>query len=90
MIARVSIATPDTVRRLCVPVSSVKRRPEGEPVVYLVDSARSMVFERKVEVGPVLGEDVEILSGIPEGASVAVDGVGRLQDGARIELGRAR
>jgi multidrug efflux system membrane fusion protein len=40
---------------------------------------------RPVTLGVVLGDDVEIASGLTAGESVVVDGADRLQNGARVE-----
>lgn len=90
MVARIVIATPDSSRSLFLPLTCIRRRSEGDAVVYVVDSARSQVFEQRVSLGTIDGESVEILSGLPEGAMVATQGVFKLHDAARIALGGAR
>lgn len=90
MIARIAIASQDSSRSLLLPLACIQRRSEGDAVVFVVDSARSQVFEQRVSLGTVVGDSVEILSGLNEGAFVATQGVAKLHDAARILLGSAR
>ncbi|MGE5189245.1 MAG: efflux RND transporter periplasmic adaptor subunit [Gemmatimonadota bacterium] len=71
---------------LAVPKRAITRAGgyEGLYVVTADNTARLVL----VTTGDAYGEDVEILSGIGPGARVAVSGVERLADGARVELRR--
>lgn len=66
-----------------VPAVSVVLRPAGQ-VAYRIDgdAARQV----KVEVGERLGNELEILSGLADGARIAVDGAAYLSDGAPVKL----
>jgi RND family efflux transporter MFP subunit len=90
MVARITLASQDSSRALFVPLACIQRRSEGDAMVYVVDSARSQVFEQRVSLGTVDGDNVEILSGLREGVLVATQGVAKLRDAARISLGTAR
>ena len=88
--ARITLASQDSSRALFLPLACIQRRSEGDAAVYVVDSARSQVFEQRVSLGTIDGESVEVLSGLHEGALVATQGVAKLHDAARISLGSTR
>jgi RND family efflux transporter MFP subunit len=90
MVARITLASQDSSRALFLPLACIQRRSEGDAAVYVVDSARSQVFEQRVSLGTIDGESVEVLSGLHEGALVATQGVAKLHDAARISLGSTR
>ena len=70
-----------------VPEQAVVLRPAGK-VVYLIDEGRAV--QRVVEAGYKKDGRVEILSGLAEGETVAVDGAGFLTDRAPVAIAGAR
>ncbi len=57
----------------------------GENFVYVAlgDSAK----QRKVQLGPRLRDEIVVLSGIKAGDKIVTDGVQKLRDGAKIQVG---
>lgn len=73
---RVAVAVPET---------SVVLRPAGE-VVYVIEQGKAK--QRVVKTGAREAGRVEILSGLREGETIAVDGAAFLSDGAAVAVQR--
>jgi hypothetical protein len=58
-------------RRLYVPVKAVFRRAELTAVYVLSEQGEPLL--RQVRPGPIVGDDIEILSGVAAGERVALD-----------------
>ncbi|HUI41132.1 MAG TPA: efflux RND transporter periplasmic adaptor subunit [Terriglobia bacterium] len=71
------------LKALAVPRSAVIERGQLEGV-YVVDS-RSLAEYRLVKTGKILGDRVEILSGLSDGEQIATSQPDRLSDGVRVE-----
>lgn len=67
---------------LAVPVPALVERPQGA-VVYVIKDKRAR--ERAVSAGLTSGGWVEIVSGLKEGETVAVDGAGFLSDKTKVK-----
>jgi RND family efflux transporter MFP subunit len=83
--ASVQIAAKEAA--LVVPEQSVVLRPAGK-VVYAVveDEGKKKAQQRIVQAGAKKGGVIEILGGIKEGETVAVDGAGFLTHGAAVAV----
>lgn len=76
-----------TMRRVVVPDRAiVKQTGSGNKYIYIYNPSDSTVAYRRIEPGQRLGDTYEIISGVDDGAMVAVSGHARLADGARVEL----
>ena len=73
-----------TTRRaaLVVPAPTVQRGPQGA-YVFVVRADRTVEM-RPVVVGPMAGDDTLIENGLADGEVVVIDGMARLQAGARV------
>ncbi len=77
MFARAYFAMQGDARsRLVVPAKAVIQRTELE-AVYVVDKGRALL--RQIRLGKVMGDSVEVLSGLAAGELVAVDPVAAAQ-----------
>jgi membrane fusion protein, multidrug efflux system len=90
MIAEATIFQGETRAALTVPGEAVVRTPDGLLVLYVLDEAGERAIARRIQVGSVLGREVEIVSGIVEGDRVVVGGQHRIFDGARVEAAPER
>ena len=70
-----------TAVRLLVPKSAVMPAPGG-PTAFVLDGER--VRTRRVQLGAVRGDLVEVGSGLAEGQYVVVKGQDKLRDGQRV------
>jgi multidrug efflux system membrane fusion protein len=69
---------------LVIPTSGVERNQQGA-LVYVVKPDNT-VTARRVALGPVDGERVEVISGITQGERVVVDGADRLNEGMPVTV----
>ncbi len=75
-------ATAPPRQRIVVPKSAV-RMADGSQIVFVVREDK--VERRAVTIGPAMGEQIEIASGVNAGERVVVEGPARLADGARVK-----
>jgi membrane fusion protein (multidrug efflux system) len=71
-------------QRILIPAKSLIEQM-GEFFVFV--SQDTIAKQHKVQLGPHVGTDVVILSGVNEGDKVITDGFQRLRDGGKITLG---
>ncbi len=67
-----------------LPATTVLSDDAGNATVWKVDSATMQVRRATVELGPLSGEDVEILSGVEVGDRIAASGVHNLREGMEV------
>lgn len=86
--ASVQVRVPvGTVRKvLAVPVSALRRGPEGDHVFVIVadPQGKSRASMRLVTSGPVMGDEVIIESGLKVGEPVAASGSFKLREGVLV------
>ncbi|MFC7516508.1 efflux RND transporter periplasmic adaptor subunit [Herbaspirillum sp. GCM10030257] len=68
-----------------VPVSAVRHGGNGD-FVYVLNATERTVALRNVKAGQMVGEKVEIISGLKPGEQVITEGADRLKDGAKVSL----
>jgi membrane fusion protein, multidrug efflux system len=83
---RAPIGTAEDV--VVVPVSGLRKGPEGDHVFVLEtsDGGRLRAKLRAVAAGPVMGDEVVILSGVRAGEHVATSGSFKLRDGVLVNV----
>jgi RND family efflux transporter MFP subunit len=69
--------------RLVVPSSAV-RTADGRSIVFVLKDDR--IERRAISVGPPVGDQVEVLSGVSAGERVVVDGPQTLKDGDKVKV----
>ncbi|HEM45643.1 MAG TPA: efflux RND transporter periplasmic adaptor subunit, partial [Alphaproteobacteria bacterium] len=69
-----------------VPVSALRRGPEGDHVFVVApaEDGATRAFVRRVQVGAVVGDEVALASGVEAGERVATSGSFKLRDGVRV------
>lgn len=88
---RVRVPTGAPQRAVVVPVSALRKGPQGDHVFVLGDGANGEVRAsmRPVQAGPVLGDEVVILGGLAAGERLAASGSFKLRDGALVSVAPA-
>ena len=71
-------------QRLQIPFKSITEQM-GEYFVFVAQD--TIAKQKKVTIGPRIGTDVVIMSGLDQGEKVITDGFQRLRDGGKITLG---
>ena len=85
MYARVTVNF-GTNRRIVVPDQAIVRQEgTGQRFVYLVNEDNTVSYV-PVVLGRHMGAEYEIVSGIPEGATVVAKGQSALKDGVKVEI----
>ncbi|MBX0292249.1 efflux RND transporter periplasmic adaptor subunit [Hymenobacter sp. HSC-4F20] len=72
-------------RRIVIPYKAVTEQM-GENFVFVAGDS-SKAYQRKVQLGPRLRDQVVIISGIKENDQVVTEGLQRLRDGGQIQTG---
>jgi multidrug efflux pump subunit AcrA (membrane-fusion protein) len=72
---------------LTVPLVAVTRI-NGQYFVYVVDKQgeMSVARQRPVQIGPVIGNDYQVLGGLNEGDQLIVSGIQKIGDGAPVQV----
>jgi membrane fusion protein (multidrug efflux system) len=84
---RVVVPVGDSSNAVVIPVSALRKGPEGDHV-WLVEADAGgalRAHERKVESGPVLGETVIVLRGVEAGQRLAASGSFKLREGVKVQ-----
>jgi membrane fusion protein (multidrug efflux system) len=84
---RVLVSVGESGQALMIPVSALRKGPDGDHVWVLAEDAGGALraHERKVESGPVLGETVIIVAGLEPGERLAATGSFKLREGLRVQ-----
>jgi RND family efflux transporter MFP subunit len=80
----VKVLNEQSGNRIVIPTKAVSEQM-GENFVFV--SLDTIAKQHKVKLGPIIGTNVVILSGLNEGDKVITDGFQRLRDGGKIVLG---
>jgi len=76
-----------TPARVMIPDVAVSRQPgTNTRFVFVVENG--IAHRREVELGRLIGDQFEVISGIESGARVVVAGQARLQDGVQVRVGQ--
>ena len=85
MIAEATIQHDSNFRLITIPGEAVVPDPGGSTLVFVYDSRDQRVYSRRIRVGTVYGQEVEVLSGLETGDMIVVGGQHRVRDGSRVE-----
>ncbi len=86
MIADAQLASARKTAMLTLPGSAVLHDNDGSTYVYVVDNAKKLAFRRKVTLGQIIANDIQITSGLTAGEQVVTGGAQKLQDGSPVQL----
>jgi membrane fusion protein (multidrug efflux system) len=84
---RVLVPLTQSSKAVVIPVSALRKGPEGDHVWVVTPDARGALraHGRKVESGAVLGETVVVLRGLEVGERIASSGSFKLREGQRVQ-----
>lgn len=87
MFAEVATQLPSRNNVLTLPERVISYAPYGNTVFQLIDKEGKLTAERKqVQTGEVRNGQVEIISGLAEGDTVAADGINKLRNGQTVKI----
>ena len=84
MTAEVKIASGQQTETIVVPAEAVLRDLDNSACVFVVDEKKSQAFKRKVSLGQMTRNNIEITSGISPDERIVVGGQHKLNDGSPI------
>jgi multidrug efflux pump subunit AcrA (membrane-fusion protein) len=84
MTARVVIAMQGVSEAISIPVTAVVSDGTGVSRVWVYDPEAGTVHGREVVIGVLSGSQVEILSGLEDGDTIAVLGANTLTEGMKV------
>jgi multidrug efflux pump subunit AcrA (membrane-fusion protein) len=86
MVSEARIFGTGIVRALTVPGEAIVRDARGITLLYVYYPAQQRVYGRRVEVGGIIGNEVEIKSGLEAADQVVVAGQQNVREGSRIQF----
>jgi multidrug efflux pump subunit AcrA (membrane-fusion protein) len=86
MISEARVYDTKMIDALTVPAIAVVRDLRGLPFVYVYDSTRERVFARQVEVGQLIGSEVDINSGLKPEDQIVVAGQQNVHEGSLVHV----
>jgi RND family efflux transporter MFP subunit len=84
MVAKVTIALGNK-KGIFVPVDSIMKMPEGS-VIFVYSPEKSRVLKRKVALGELIKDNVEIKKGLKPGEKVVIKGQLKLKDKDQVKV----
>ncbi|KAA9340383.1 efflux RND transporter periplasmic adaptor subunit [Larkinella humicola] len=88
MIAEVKILSSQLKNRLALPAEAVLHDLDNQSYVYVVAADQNKAFKRKVSVGQLINNQIEITSGLAENETVVTGGQQKLNDGSLISIAK--
>jgi membrane fusion protein (multidrug efflux system) len=87
---RVQVPVGAPRQALAVPVSALRKGPEGDHVFVIGPDkeGKSRAHLRKVESGALLGDEVAIYAGISAGETIAANGSFKLRENALVAVSK--
>ncbi|HVX67141.1 MAG TPA: efflux RND transporter periplasmic adaptor subunit [Bryobacteraceae bacterium] len=85
MIAEVAIQGDGDTDAIALPGEAIVRDPQGATLVYVYYPGQKKVYSKRVEVGTVLGKEVQIRGGLSGDELIVVGGQQMLRDGVTVE-----
>ncbi|MBK8793035.1 MAG: efflux RND transporter periplasmic adaptor subunit [Holophaga sp.] len=85
MVAEVSITGTQKFDMTVVPAEAIVRDPQGATLVFQYFPDQKRVFSKRVEVGVLLGQDIQIRSGLTGNETIVVAGQHALRNGMGAE-----
>ena len=86
MIAEASIKTNIAAKNILLPLEIINHDLDNQEFVYVVDKAQNKAFKRKISIGKVTDNQVEVVSGLSVGEVVVSAGQNKLSDGSLITI----
>lgn len=88
MIAEVKLSSNQNKDALVLPTEAVLHDLDNQSYVFVADAERKVALKRKISVGQLIDNQIEITSGINENDRVVTAGQNKLTDGASISINK--
>jgi RND family efflux transporter MFP subunit len=84
MTAKVIVTMQGAAGTIMVPATAVVADTEGQSIVWVYDEANGTVTSREVVIGILTDDEIEILSGLEDGETIAILGASNLTQGMKV------
>lgn len=88
MIAEVSFISSAEEKVLAVRTTCLLHTSDDVPYLYVIDHEKGRAYRRTVSIGRLLGDYIEIVSGLEEGEAIVSSGKQKLSNGSRISISK--
>ncbi|SKC52097.1 efflux RND transporter periplasmic adaptor subunit [Ohtaekwangia koreensis] len=86
MIAEVKLAGNQNETGILVPVELIVRDTDNQSYIYVSDRDKRKAFKRKVSLGKMLENKIQVISGLSAGEIIVTAGQSKLSDGINITV----
>lgn len=86
MTAEVQIITDKEENYITVPAECLLHDIDNSSYLFVADTAKNIALKRKVSLGSIFGNNVEVVSGLSEGEQIIVSGQNKLTNGTSISI----
>lgn len=86
MVAEIAVQTGQTKSAITLPVETVLKDVNGESYVYVVDPKSNKAFKRKIALGAMDQNKIQVLSGLEVGEQLVVGGQNKLTEGSAVQI----
>ncbi len=86
MVSDARLIGDSQLNAITIPGSAIVRDERGVTTVYVLAPGQNRVYDRRVDVGAMIGSDVEIRSGLTGNEQVVVDGQQNVREGSLVKI----
>lgn len=86
MVAEVQIKTGEENQSIAVPAEAILHDIDNSSYVFIADSINNQAFKRKISLGDISDNNIEVISGLTPGELIVVKGQQKLSNGSSITL----
>jgi multidrug efflux pump subunit AcrA (membrane-fusion protein) len=84
MTAELKIQTTQKQSTLSLPIEAILHDLDNAAYVYVADTSKQKAYKRIVSLGKIIGNNIEITSGLSLGEKVVVSGTQKIANGTSI------
>jgi len=86
MTAEIKFSSSKKSEFIAIPASALLHDVDNSSYVYIADEQGKKAIKRKVAIGQILGDNIEIVSGIEVGEKLIISGQNKISNGSLITL----
>jgi multidrug efflux pump subunit AcrA (membrane-fusion protein) len=86
MVSEAHLIEDTQVNAITVPGSAIVRDERGVTQVFVLAPGQNRVYGRRIEVGAMIGNEVEVRSGLNGNEQVVVDGQQNVREGSIVKI----
>jgi RND family efflux transporter MFP subunit len=87
-VAKAEINQPNVASSLVIPVESLVEANDSKAFVFTLSPDNKTVKKNEVQIGRIIGSDVEVLGGLAEGSQIVLAGANFLSEGSRVKVSK--